>query len=265
MRKGRTVIAQKRKLNAVKEAAKIAARRAYLDQQNLPVHERKSIRKLALEFNVHYSVLSRLVKGQPTIGEFNSEKQLFTSAEELTIVNFLIGMGKSGFPLTHRMIYEKAIQLLEVKMGPSVEIGSHWVTRFLLRHPNLNIYRATPLERSRAVGMNPIALKEYLDTVEELFREHNPPEENIAGMDEVGMNTGIFSRQLVIAKAGQRQQHLQKDGDRKITTVIETIMGNGTVLRPTVIFKGKYRMSSWSEENPDNVKQVHPKHLIIST
>ncbi|KIO26211.1 hypothetical protein M407DRAFT_74807 [Tulasnella calospora MUT 4182] len=84
-------------------------------------------------------------------------------------------------------------------------------------------------------------------------------------MDEVGLNTGIFSRQLVITEAGQRQQHLQKDGDCKITTVIETIMGNGTTLRPTVIFKGKYRMSSWSEENPDNAKQVHPKPLILST
>lgn len=55
--------------------------------------------------------------------------------------------------------------------------------------------------------MNPTAVKDYLDTVEELFTTHNPPDENI----------------------------LQKDGERKITTVIETIAGNGTTLRPTVI------------------------------
>ncbi|KIO33574.1 hypothetical protein M407DRAFT_231701, partial [Tulasnella calospora MUT 4182] len=90
--------------------------------------------------------------------------------------------------------------------------------------------------------MNPTAVKDYLDTVEELFTTHNPPDENILGMDEVGVNTGIFARQLVIAEAGQRHVHLQKDGERKITTVIETIAGNGTTLRPTVIFKGKYRI-----------------------
>lgn len=138
------------------------------------------------------------------------------------------------------MIYEKAAHVLEIKLGHTVELGGQWVYRFLQRHPQLGIYRATPLERSRANGMNPTAVKEYFDTVEELFAIHNPPDENILAMDEVGMNTGIFSRPLVIAQAGQRHQHLQRAGDRKITTVIETITGNGTTLRPTVIFKGNY-------------------------
>ncbi|KIO20666.1 hypothetical protein M407DRAFT_50870, partial [Tulasnella calospora MUT 4182] len=158
--------------------------------------------------------------------------------EELVIVDFLIGMGKRGFPLTHQMIYEKASQILELKTGHAVELGGQWVYRFLQRHPRLAVYRATPLEWSRANGMNPTAVKEYFDTVEMLFDLHNPPEENIHAMDEVGINTGIFARPLVIAEAGQRHQHLQKIGDRKITTCIETIVGNGTTLRPTVIFKG---------------------------
>lgn len=246
--------AEKQQKNAAKEAAKIAARKAFLDQENKPDSEKKSIRKIAEEHGVDHSVLSRLIRGQPTMAEFNAEKQLFTRAEERTIVDFLVGMGKRGFPLTHRMIYEKAVRLLEVKLGCNVELGEQWVYRFLRRHPQLGIYRATPLERSRANGMNPTAVKEYFDTVEELFATHNPPDENILAMDEVGMNTGIFSRPLVIAQAGQRHQHLQRIGDRKTTTCIETIVGNGTTLRPTVIFKGTYRMSSWSAVNPDCAK-----------
>ncbi|KIO19464.1 hypothetical protein M407DRAFT_53066, partial [Tulasnella calospora MUT 4182] len=152
-----------------------------------PVEERKSIRQLAREHDIDHSVLSRLVKGQPTMGEFNTGKQLFTPAEELTV---------------------------------------QFVNRFLQRHPCLSIYRAAPLDRNCASGMNPTAVKDYLDMVEELFTTHNLPGENILGMDEVGVNTGIFAHQLTIA-------------------------GNGTMLRPTVIFKGKYRMSSWSEDNPD--------------
>lgn len=107
--------AEKQQKNAAKEAAKIAARKAFLDQENKPDSEKKSIRKIAEEHGVDHSVLSRLIRGQPTMAEFNAEKQLFTRAEERTIVDFLVGMGKRGFPLTHRMIYEKAVRLLEVK------------------------------------------------------------------------------------------------------------------------------------------------------
>lgn len=254
MPKKSKVSVEKQKKNADKEARKVAARKAVLDQEDKPDNEKKSIRQIAREYGIDHSVLSRLVHGQPTMAEFNVEKQLLTRAEELTIVEFLVGMGKRGFPLTHRMIYEKAARVLEIKSGHPVELGEQWVYRFLQRHPRLGVYRATPLERSRANGMNPTAVKEYFDTVEELFAIYNPPDENILAMDEVGINSGIFSRPLVIAQAGQRHQHLQRAGDRKITTVIETIVGNGTTLRPTVIFKGTYRMSSWSAVNPDGAK-----------
>ncbi|KIO20862.1 hypothetical protein M407DRAFT_81117, partial [Tulasnella calospora MUT 4182] len=118
--------------------------------------------------------------------------------------------------------------------------------------------------------MNPTAVKEYFDTVEELFAIYNPPDENVLAMDEVGINSGIFSRPLVIAQAGQRHQHLHRAGDRKITTVIETIVGNGTTLRPTVIFKGTYRIVTVSprgytndEVGVDYIKDCHEqtKHL----
>ncbi|KAG8947896.1 hypothetical protein FRC04_010254 [Tulasnella sp. 424] len=185
------------------------------------------------------------------MGEFNAGKQLFTPVEELTVVKFLIKMGRRGFPLTHRLIYKKLVRLLEAKCRSSIELGQQFVNRFLHRHPSLSTYRSTLLECNRASGMNPTAVKDYLNMVDELFTTHNPPKENVLGMDEVGMNTGIFARQLVIAKAGQCHIHLHKDGECKITMVIETIAGNGTTLRQTVIFKGKYRMSSWIEDNPD--------------
>lgn len=37
--------------------------------------------------------------GLPLEAEFNVEKQLFTKTEELTIVDFLLSVGKCGFPL----------------------------------------------------------------------------------------------------------------------------------------------------------------------
>ncbi|KAG8925761.1 hypothetical protein FRC01_009737 [Tulasnella sp. 417] len=149
------------------------------------------------------------------------------------------------------MINEKARSMLQAKRGEEVELGQEWKTRFMRRHPDLQTYRATPLDRIRANGLNPTVLKDYEDTVEELFTLHKPPERNIFGADEVPMNCGIAPRQKVVGKAGQRVQHHQTNGEKENITCIETICADGTVLRPTVIFKGKYRMDSWQENNPD--------------
>lgn len=122
------------------------------------------------------------------------------------------------------------------------------------RHPNLQTYHATPLDCIRANGLNPTVLKDYEDTVEGLFTLHNPPEQNIFGADEVAMNCGIAPRQKVVSQAGQQVQHHQTNGERENITCIETICADGTVLQPTVNFKGKYQMDSWQENNPDRAK-----------
>lgn len=210
--------------------------------------------QIAAFYHVPLPTLSRLTRGHQTIAEFNAGKQLLTAAEEAVLVKYLIGMGKRGFPLTPRMIHEKARSMIEKKRSEEVELGREWTNRFMRRHPNLQTYRATPLDRIRANGLNPTVLKDYEDTVEELFTLHNPPEQNIFGADEVAMNCGIAPRQKVVGQAGQRVQHHQTNGERENITCIETICADGTVLRPTVIFKGKYRMDSWQENNPDQAK-----------
>ncbi|KIO20092.1 hypothetical protein M407DRAFT_245953 [Tulasnella calospora MUT 4182] len=59
MPKKSQISVEKQQKNADKEAKKVAARKAFLDQENK---------------------LSRLVCGQPTMAEFNTKKQLFTTA-----------------------------------------------------------------------------------------------------------------------------------------------------------------------------------------
>ncbi|KAG8940712.1 hypothetical protein FRC04_005067 [Tulasnella sp. 424] len=144
--------------------------------------------QIAAFYHVPLPTLSRLTCGHQTIVEFNAGKQFLTAAEEAVLEKYLIGSGKRGFPLTLRMIHERARSMLEKKRGKEVELGREWTNRFMRRHPNLQTYRATPLDRIRANGLNPTVLKDYEDTVEELFTLHNPPEQNIFGADEVATN-----------------------------------------------------------------------------
>lgn len=256
MPKARTIAEENRQKSTDKEAAKVAARAAYWEEQKKPKDGRKPLTHIARDHGIAASVLHALVNGRPTIGESNAEKQLLTPAEEAAIETYLIGMAKRGFPLTPRMVIEKAVRVLEAKTGEAVEVGKHWFSRFMERHPKLATYRAGPLDQIRANAANPVLLKDYADTVERLFSEHKPPPCNILGTDEVGINSGIAPRQTVVGKAGQRHQKQQQLGDRNNITVIETVCADGTVLRPIVIFKGQYLMLSWGDDNPDDAKCV---------
>ncbi|KAG8931310.1 hypothetical protein FRC01_001500 [Tulasnella sp. 417] len=231
MPKAKTITEENCQKARDKEVAKVAARTTYWGEQEKPKGECKPLTQIARDHGVPPSVLHALVNGRPTIGEANAEKQLLTPAEEDTLGTYLIGMAKQGFPLTPRMVIKKAVRILEAKTGEPAEAGKHWFERFMELHPKLSTYRARPLDHIRANATNPVLLRDYADTLERLFAEHNPPPRNILGTDE--------------------QQQL---GDRNNVTVIETICADGTVLHPIVIFKGQYLMLSWGEDNPDNAK-----------
>lgn len=249
------VSTEKRKAFLEKEAAKLAAQDEWLAQMELAPKDRLSIRKMALKHGVDHVGLGRLIQGQRTMGEFNTSKQLITPAEEATVVAFMIEMSNRAFGLNHKLLAEKVHSILDAK-GIYVEIGPSWVYRFLRRHPELGTYRATGLDRPRINGLNPTSAGQYMDTVDKPYTLHQPPPENIFGMDEVGINQGISPRQIVIAGKGKRIQHQATDGDRENVTVLETICADGTTLQPMVIFKGTYMMASWGKDNPDDAMYV---------
>ena len=53
----------------------------------------------------------------------------------------------------------------------------------------------------------------------------------------------------MIGCCGTKMQHKQGGADCENVTAIVTICADGTVLNPTVIFKGKNIMAKWGENN----------------
>ncbi|KAG8856248.1 hypothetical protein FRB96_006560 [Tulasnella sp. 330] len=243
--------AEKRRAFLEKEAAKLTARDEWLAQMDLPPKDRLSIRKMALKHKVDHVGLGRLIQGQPTMGEFNTKKQLLTPAEEATVVALLLEQGNRAFAFNHKLLVGAVQAILDAKKV-CVELGRAWVYRFFKRHPELGTYRATGLDQPRLNGLNPTSANQYWDTVEELYTLHQSPPENIFGMDEVGINQGISPRQIVIAGKGKRVQHQAKNAEKENITVLETICADRTTLKPTVIFKGTYIMAKWGEDNPND-------------
>ena len=248
-----TVAGVRRRRFCKLDAARIAARNEYIAEQEKPKSQRRSLREIGAIHGVPYQTLARLVAGGRTQAEYIAAKQTLTVAEEAVLETFLAERARRGFPLTNRAATEKAQSILLAR-GVTKPLGVLWIHRYLKRHPRLQKYRTTPLERTRANGLNPTAVREYFEVVEEIFAAHNPEPFQIYGMDEVGINLGLGGRLSVIGEVGKRVQHDQTEGERENVTVIETICGDGTYLKPTVIFKGKNLMQSWGDVNPDDAK-----------
>ena len=67
----------------------------------------------------------------------------------------------------------------------------------------------------------------------------------MSNMDEKGFRIGVALRCKVICKKDRRSPKLTQDESREWVTVIETISGDGRVLRPMIINKGKVHYMGW--------------------
>lgn len=72
---------------------------------------------------------------------------------------------------------------------------------------------------------------------------------NIYGMDESRFPPSDQGTQHVIGRRGTKTQHAQGSADRENVTAIITICADGTVLKPSIIFKGQNIMKKWGDNN----------------
>ena len=189
----------------------------------------------------------------------NAGKQKLAPAEETIVVNFVMESANQGFPLTHRNVKAQANVILQSRLGDEAEpVGHNWIDWFLTRHQErLQTHWSCPLDTQRAQNLNPTTVANWFDLVEEYI--HNPGgvrelilPENTYKMDETGVTAGDQRTHCVIGRRGTKVQHKQGSADRETVTAIVTICADGTVLHPTLIYKGKNFMAKWGENNIAN-------------
>lgn len=264
-RKSSSIAQRKRMLRTAQDAKMKEAIAAYRKIESTPGAPKPSARDIALSHGVPPTSLRRLLAGGTSIADFNATKRHLTPAEERVLLNFTKEQAKRGFPPTHRLLESHANAILHLRKGLTFKVGLSWVSRFLDRHKEeIAVYWSRSLGRSRANGLNPVAVGWYFDVLEELEQSGIPPE-NWYAADETGIALGQAMWTLVIGPAGQAIQHKQQDIEREIVTVMETICADGTYLRPTVIFKGKNLLKKWGAENPSGASLVSfPSHVAHS-
>lgn len=157
-----------------------------------------------------------------------------------------------GLPLNSRQIAEYCDHLLREKRGQGFPgVGKRWVGRFVIWHSDeLWTKWTSPLDKNRANGLNPTAVKEYFDAYKKIMDEHHIAPTHQFALDETGLMLGCGAKHKVVSGTTSQSQHEIRGGNRENVTVVPVICADGTSLRPLVIFKGKKIWSLWSEDNP---------------
>ena len=68
-------------------------------------------------------------------------------------------------------------------------------------------------------------------------------------MDKTGCPPSDQGTQYVCESRGTKTQHKHGGSDHENVMTIVTICANGSMLRPTIIFKGQNFMSKWAANN----------------
>lgn len=255
-RRAATTTNRQRLSSELRKKKLASAMATWENEQKKPLETRLAVLTIAKMHDVPPSTLDHRIKGRRSAEDRAREQMHLHEAEEVVLVEHIKLLARRGFPMTPRMIREKATGILASRTGTEFVLGKNWVTRFLERHPELKVYRSTPLDKARANGLTPAAVARFEDAVEEVYKEHNPTEEYVYGVDETGLMLGVGASQLVVGERGQRNVYAQRSGTRELVTSVVTICADGTRLKEIIIFKGKNTLRKWGDDNPGNLRQV---------
>src|ERR1700683_133384 len=104
--------------------------------------------------------------------------------------------------------------------------------------------------------MTPKAKKQWFELVENFVVKVGIRKEDTYGMDEMGCLPQDLANEKVVGARGTKTQHRQGSTDQENVTAIITICADGTVLSPTIIYKGKNFMKKWGDDNVANASYM---------
>lgn len=245
--------------NTAREARLNAAVATYAQRDSVTdPASKKTIAKLAQDFDVKYISLWRRLQpqGQRSRTEALAARQKLSPTKEKKLLDIILEFSDRSIPLTRSDIHTYGTYMANSgKQGRSakVTLGQNWVGNFLDRHHEiLSTHWSSPLDSKRTSALTPQAVECHFLCVKETQEKYGIIPENDYGMDESNIMVGFSGKQQVVGRAGAKQQHSRRDGSRESYTVVETICADGTVLKPSIIYKAKQFAKEWGlpENNP---------------
>lgn len=208
----------------------------------------KNIHRAADAYNVSASKLYRRRAGIPSRRDIPPNKQKLTPTEETTIVRYILDLDARGFSPRICEVEDMANKLLEVR-GQG-KVGKCWASRFIKRSDELKMSFNRAKDRQRAKQEDPVVISDWFQRVANTKAKYGIPEEDTYNFDETGFQMGVIGSMKVVTGSERRSRpDLVQPGDREWVTVIQGIgAGDGFVIPPFIIYKGRVHLSGWYEE-----------------
>lgn len=258
--------------NAARRRVVVRATQKEMDAAVAYFHETRdrpkppSLRQICTQFGVKRTTLTARLAGRPSKAESNADRSHFSAAESGVLVDFLIDIASRAFPDTRKRFKNRINVILQAKYGdPAFEIDEQWVDRFLERHSDrVSKYWSTSLETVRANAMNHETAAHYYQLLGTTVTDYNIDSDLEFSMDETNMPFGRGGKACVIGAKGNRVQSTTRDGNRETATMIVCTCADGSVLTPTVIFKGTNFTGEKAYDNPTRAAYVQTTPLFLS-
>ena len=122
-----------------------------------------SICTTASTYDIPYGTLRDRLRGAQPSSEAHEKEQLPTQEGEESIVRFCETLDELGYLLQVKMVKAFAMSLLPPHWQR--QIGKHWMTCFLNRHPPIAAKLSQCLDRQRANANDPAILKDFFHKV----------------------------------------------------------------------------------------------------
>jgi hypothetical protein len=222
--------------------------------------DKPSYCQTAKRFGVDRTTLARRHQGKTRSHAGEAQQRMLLSPQQekqlVELVGYIEGLTKRGSPPTREMIQNFA------SVVAKWEVSDAWVTRFLGRNDAFLTSRWTVgIDRTRHIADNEERYRLYFGLLHHKMRQYEILPENTYNMDEKGFFVGITSRsKRVFSKASYSRKEVTsalQDGNREWITLLACICGDGTLLSPGVIYKGKSGLqSSWVNDIEAGKHQV---------
>ncbi|RYP02834.1 hypothetical protein DL765_010673 [Monosporascus sp. GIB2] len=209
----------------------------------LDINSGKSIRAASKDHDVNRTYLTRRILGIPTRAEANEKFQALSQVQEAHLASWAVTQASLGYaPPLHR--FKGYAQRILAYNSHHQKLGKKWYTRFLNRNPSVKTLRSHLIDYRRYNGA-------CAENINIFFDRFNRPEIktiprcHIYNADEVGLQEGVGDNGMVVGDA-YRKFCIRKDSNnRRWTSILECISGDGKAIPPLVIFAGKSVQQQW--------------------
>ena len=166
-------------------------------------------------------------------------KPYYANIEE-NLCGAILDARSDGIPVNYKWIQRKARELNESlsvdEKHENPKFTNGWVRKFLLRFDFVN--RKKTSSRNPAVAIGSV-IDNYKEEINRLVINYNIKKENIFNMDETGVYFDM-SPDYTIDKLGTKTVSIVSNScSKQRFTCVLTIRGDGSRLKPMILFKGK--------------------------